>query len=329
MIKILFLLIILLTGCGEIEREEFLMDTLVSLKLYDDNEEAIDKAIERLREIDKDFNNYDKESTLSKINREAMNETIKTPQYVSGLINRSLKYADDTGGSFNPALGSLIELWDIRNRTTLPKEEEIIDALQFIDYTLIEAKGEEVSIRGEGISLDLGAVVKGYASDEVRKILIEEGVTGGIIDLGGNILAFGKKKDGSPFRLAVRSPFDGGIIFTFLTDEISCVSSGNYERFFIYEGERYHHIIDPMTGWPVKSDYSQVSVIGESSEVCDMLSTALYVKGVDEALPLIEKYGVECAFTMNDKRILVSDKLYDMIEKNSIAEGYRLEKIGK
>ena len=141
--------------------------------------------------------------------------------------------------------------------------------------------------------MDVGAFAKGYIADRLKDILMDSGVSSAIINLGGNVLCFGKDRDGDSFKVGVRYPehLSDEIAFTVEADDISVVTAGTYERYFEYEGRRYHHILDPATGYPADSDLCSVTVAGESSALCDALCTTLLIKGRDEGESWLRKYN--------------------------------------
>lgn len=339
MIKKILLLSVLVLMCAcskeesSIFKEDFLMDTVVSVKLYGTKDKrVIDEIFQRLEEIDETFDNYNSDSPIEKINNNP-NTPTEVPDEAARLIERSLGYAKETDGHFNPVLGSLTKIWNIsqgeKDRESIPSDEEVSKALSHIDFSKLSVSDNSVSINDTGAKLDLGAIVKGYAADEVKKLLDKEKIGAAVIDLGGNIMTYGKKSDGSPWVVGVRNPSESeSLVFTYESDKTStCVTSGNYERFFIHDGKRYHHIIDPETGFPSEGNWLSVSVVCESSEVADMLSTALFVAGPKRASEILKKFDAEAAFVMDDKRVFASGDFFSKIDKNSLQTDYEIYRL--
>jgi len=163
--------------------------------------------------------------------------------------------------------------------------------------------------------IDLGAIAKGYAADEIVKLLKDNGVSSAIIDLGGNIFVLGKKQDGSPWKVGVQNPEKSGsdtIGFVTASDK-SIVTSGVYERYFEFEGKSYHHILNPETGYPYEKDVLGVSIVSDTSIDGDSLSTTLFALGVDEGLKLIESLdGVNAIFITRDHNLHLSSGFKDI-----------------
>jgi len=178
-----------------------------------------------------------------------------------------------------------------------------------------------------GMRLDLGAIAKGYAADEVEKIMVAHKVKSAIIDLGGNVFVYGKKKDGTPWRVGIQNPYsDRGEYIGLVTGgQMTVVTSGVYERYFIENGKRYHHILDTTTGFPVDNGLISVSIVTESSIDADALSTSVFALGLDKGMKLVESLqdvyaifidsnnkvylspGTNKIFTLTDNKFTLSD----------------------
>ena len=174
-----------------------------------------------------------------------------------------------------------------------------------VDYTQIKVEGNTVTLP-EGMMIDLGGIAKGYIADELAAFLREQGVTSADLNLGGNVITIGRKPDGTAWRIGVQNPHgsrDESILILNLVDA-TVVTSGNYERYFELDGVRYHHILDPETGYPVSNGLASVSIITQSSMYADALSTACYVLGLEEGMALIEELeDVEAIFITEDLEI--------------------------
>lgn len=165
------------------------------------------------------------------------------------------------------------------------------DLLQNIDYKKVLLEENFVTMP-DRMQLDLGAVGKGYTGDIIAELLKEQGVTSALLDIGGNIQMVGRKTDGSRWRLGIQNPFGEGNLGVLESEDGAVVTSGNYERYFIGEdGKQYGHIIDPATGYPAESGLASVSIIAKDGKLCDALSTAIYVMGLDEAMEYWKENG--------------------------------------
>jgi thiamine biosynthesis lipoprotein len=159
------------------------------------------------------------------------------------------------------------------------------------------------------MDIDLGGIAKGYAADKAKKTLAEHGVRQGLINLGGNVYALGAKEDGSDWRIGLRDPKgqEGSAFIIINLSDKAVVTSGGYERYFVQDGKTYHHILDPSTGYPAKSDLLSSSIIGTDSTLCDGLSTAVFVLGSEKGLALINRLeGYDCVLMKTDGTIIFS-----------------------
>lgn len=328
--KVLILLgiiVLALSACSKeaevYEKTEFLMDTVINLKIYDGkNEKAMEEGIERIKDIEKIMSAHLEDSDLSKINENAGIKPVKVDESLYYVINKSIEIAEISEAAYEPTIGPLVKLWDIKEgsskRDRLPSEKDIEEAKALVDYKKIQMlDNNQVFLEEEGMSLDLGGIVKGYAADEVRDIFIENGVESAIIDLGGNIYTVGSKLDGEDWKIGIQDPIneDGTYMGIIKLSDKTIVTSGDYERYFEYEGERYHHIIDSKTGYPSKSDLSGISIISENSMEADALSTAVFVLGKNKGKELLEKIeATDAIYILKDKNVFIDKNLVELFE---------------
>ncbi|KPU27180.1 thiamine biosynthesis protein ApbE [Caloranaerobacter sp. TR13] len=325
--RIICLLLILalflsLVGCSTkirnkpLTRTEFLLGTIVTVNIYQDaNPIVLDKVFERIKDIDNKMSKNIKDSDIYKVNINSGNDYIKVSEDVFDVIKRGIFYSKLSNGKFDITIGPLVELWGIgTDRAKVPSEEEINNTIKLIDYKkiLLDEKEKKVKLMEKGMKIDLGGIAKGYAADEVADILINENVKHAIINLGGNIFALGSKPDGSPWNIGVQNPFTkrGDYIGIVKVIDKTVVTSGVYERYFEQNGKRYHHILDPYTGYPVENSLVSVSIITNKSIDADALSTVAFSLGLSEGKRLIENLdGVEAIFITKDKRVFITDGL--------------------
>lgn len=308
---ILLIFVLLCTGCGSksvssCTVSDFMFNTYVSITVYgEENADIARKALDFGREYEQIFSRTIPDSDLSVINREKKASGIHPDLY--SLIQTGLYYCELTDGSLDISIEPLTSLWDILSENpSVPSEKNITDALSLVDYKNIFL-GADNSISLENrASIDLGAIAKGYIADKIRQFLIENGVSDGIINLGGNVLCIGNKPDGSEYLIGIRKPFaqSSATILTLHVSDLSVVTSGTYERYFTADdGTVYHHILDPATGYPSESGLISVTIISEESVTGDCLSTACLVMGLTDALELLNSmdnvYGILIDETMN------------------------------
>jgi thiamine biosynthesis lipoprotein len=228
------------------------------------------------------------------------------------VMERALYYAEQSDGAFDPTVGPLVKLWGIGTETPrLPSQDEIAQALSLVNWrdVSIEPESGTLFLKRPGMALDLGAIAKGYAADEVARILAKAGIPGAIIDLGGNIFAYGLKnpnEPAAPWRIGVQNPLDtrGAYLGILELQNKSVVTSGVYERYADIDGILYHHILSTCDGYPVQNGLLSVTIIANSSIESDALSTTVFVLGYEQGRALVERMdGVEALFVFEDKTI--------------------------
>lgn len=319
--KILLILIaiLLLSSCSSEQKSPFLrrvdyaLGTVIEIKLYDkQSEEVMDKLFARLREIEDRMSFSIQTSDIYKINH-------ANGQVVEGLheetvyvLKEAVHFNRISGGYFDPTLGNLIEMWGIGTEDArIPAPEEIKQALTTLGTDRIRFLSDTSVQLDAGMKVDLGAIAKGYAADEVARLCLENGVHSAIIDLGGNVLALGDKA-GKPFVVGIRDPFSSERSALGILDisNQTLVTSGDYERFFEVDGKRYHHILDYRTGYPADSDLASVTIITKKSIEADGYSTSTYAMGLEQGLKFIESQkDLEAIFVTKDKRVIITSGL--------------------
>lgn len=295
-------------SCGEQKKlnaqTEFAFGTVCTVNLFDDGTEELYREIFTLvNSIEKKFSVNISNSEISLINQNAAKNKVEVSEDVYSLIEFSKEMSLLTENAFNPALGSLIKLWAIgTDRQCVPAKDEIEELIKYCNpQKIVLEKTDEkyfVYLTDEKTQIDLGGIVKGYATDKIVELLKAKNVKRAIIDLGGNIYVFGKKSETAGeenWKVGIKNPIDQSAepIKIVSVNSTSVVTSGNYERFFIQDGKRYHHIIDSKTGMPVENGLASVTIISEKSVVCDAFSTASFAGGVElaEKLVKMEKIG--------------------------------------
>ena len=316
----LCLALVLLSGCTSRpqnavpeERAFFAMDTMMTLRLYGGGNEALlDAAEDRARELEAFLSVTDEHSEIYALNRDGF---AALSGDTAGLLAGALELCARTGGALDITVYPVVRLWGFTTgEYAVPEAGAIETLLAQVDYARValdEAAG--TATLPAGVELDLGSVAKGYTGDVLSGLLKVGGVESALLDLGGNIQTVGGKPDGSPWRVGVRDPEDeAGYIGIVEVVNQAVVTSGGYERYFEQDGVRYWHILDPETGTPARSGLQSVTVIGESGLVCDALSTALFVMGLDRALEHWREYrDFEAVFVCEDGSVTVTAGLED------------------
>lgn len=319
------------TGGKRIEDNLFALDTYISFVVStgkdQDSRAGLDSAIKRIQDIEKRMSVTLPDSDISKVNKAAGKEPVKVHSDTFYVIQKAIQYGELTQGSFDISIRPVGELWDISgDNPRVPYKTEIEQLLPLVDYRKIKLDEQEqtVFLEQEGMSIDLGGIAKGYAGDEVVRILKEHGVSHALVNLGGNIAVINGKEDGSPWRIGIQNPrLDDdserrGHVAAITTTGNSIVTSGDYERYMVevykQTGKRYHHIFDPETGRPTQNSVISVTIVTESGIDADALSTALFVMGVEKGLKLAnELEGIEAMIIDEGKTIYLSEGLKDQI----------------
>ncbi|MDR2559370.1 MAG: FAD:protein FMN transferase [Oscillospiraceae bacterium] len=295
--KILSLLLALtLNGCGifnessesppTLNRTDYALGTYITVKTPDipvTAASALDKAFARLFGIEMIASAKNPESELFYVNENAYGRDIIVSDELYSLLHTGRFYAQLTDGAFDIALGSIVELWGIGTENArVPEAYEITEALGNSGFEqLVLSEGERtVRFLREGLRIDLGAIAKGYAANEMKRVLVESGVTDAILDLGGDIVVIGSDR-----RIGIADPRNSAEICAIVTiSDKAVMTSGDYERFFDENGVHYHHIFDGTTGFSADSGIISATVIFECAMISDVLSTAFFVMGVERAV---------------------------------------------
>jgi len=300
---------------------EFVLGTICSVNLYEKGSSKIYAEIfSRLRELDSILSANTDTSNLAAINAGAGLTPVKAAPETLVVLKEALLYSEKTKGLFDPTVGPLVKTWNIgTDYAAVPSQEKINKALSLIDYKKVKINDADntVYLATTGMKLDLGAVAKGYAADEIIKIISKHDITRAIVDLGGNIYAYGDKAPGTDWTIGIRDPEtqQGNAIISIQVKNKSVVTSGIYERFFEENGKKYHHILNTKTGYPEDNELMSVSIITSVSMLGDALSTSTFLLGTDKGLALIEQTGnTEAIFINKNRRIRVSSGLKDQIK---------------
>lgn len=317
-------------------REVFALDTISTFTIFGMNEA---QANEQLKIAEDWILYYDallsRTAVGSDVYRanEAGGAPILIKAETAALIERALVYSVDSEGSFDITILPLKELWDFKSEhPRLPSEQEIEAARALVDYRNVEIGSERVIAVNEelvrapgespgaeqtmrtltlhdGAQIDLGAIAKGYIADRIAQELTQGGVTSAIINLGGNVRTIGEKSDGVPWSIGIQDP-DGvqnNYMATVKLRDGSVVTSGVYERHFVLDGVRYHHLLDPFTGYPSEKGLLSVTILSEDSLSGDAMSTACFVLGPEKGMLLVERTaGVEAVFVLENGELITS-----------------------
>ena len=272
------------------------LGTLVTIKVYGDAEAVrlpIERAYAEIDRVDSLMSRYRDDSALRRLELTAQ-KSIQAPAELATVLARSQRFAALTGGAFDCTVGALTGLWDFPDSVMPPDSAAVDSVLTLVGYEGLQIKGEIVRIGRPGTRLDLGAAAKGYAVDQMVAVFEEAGIAGGLIDAGGDIRYWGAKPDGRPWLFGIQHPRDSERYIEIDDLELAAIAtSGDYQQYFEWKGARYHHLLDPRTGYPARACVSATVWAGTALDA-DILSTAVFVLGPDQGLALVERLeGVE------------------------------------
>lgn len=290
------------------EKEAYgVMDTDVSIKGYGRKASAaIDAAIEEMRRLDGILSSYSPDSEIAQVNLWAGVKPVKVSAEALAVVKRALYFGEISDGSFDPTIFPVMRLWGFGGpQFRVPADDEIKAVLSLVDYRRVHVDEAQstVYLEEKGMALDLGAIAKGYAVDRMAGIMRSQGVTSFIINVGGNVYAQGAKPDKTKWNVAVTDPRNPEDYMGYVhAQDIAIVSSGDYERYFEEGGLRYHHIVDPKTGYPSRTCRG-TTVLLPSSTDADGLSTTLFILGPEATNVLSRFPGVGAIFVLPDGKI--------------------------
>ncbi len=360
---ILFLIIslLILTSCSN--KQDMMMITLDDafsitpyINIYG-NKKDIDKYQNQiytdlskiLKELDDKYNVNKEGNIISNINNNAYKDYVEIDEECLNIIKQAIKISEEVSDKYDITIYPLTNLWDFKNKyyknnnyNYPPSGEDINEILYLIDYQNIEIKGTSIKFKYEGMMIDLGSIVKGYACDLIAKKMDEDyQMFSYIINVGGNIYAKGEKNKKSGFNVGIQTPFFSDRIKDYSDEDLrnegyylgyvasnidgtTVVTSGIYERYIKDEnGKMYHHILDKYTGYPINNDIESVTIIIDKpyqSILADGMSTALLCMGASEAMKYANTHDLKIIIATKDKEIIVSDNLKDTFVFNEVLE---------
>lgn len=315
------LICLLMCGCSQNNMKEyteniFAMDTVMDLKIYSENDEALSEAKAEIQRIDALFDRGNENSDIYRINK---NKSADVSAETADVIRAALSISDRTGGAFDITVAPVMDLWGFYgNEFNVPSDDELQSTLEGVGYEKIQLDNTNISIP-ENTSIDLGGIGKGYTSDRIADLLKNRGVKSAIISLGGNVHAIGKRIDGNEWTVGITDPHDKSqLIGKLKISDKAVITSGAYQRYFEQEGITYHHIIDPTTGKSADSGLASVTVIADSGMTADGLSTALFVMGLDKAIELWHgSSDFDAVFVDDSGMIYITEGIADVFESDA------------
>ena len=342
-----------LTGCGmepadpdtaQESIQVIAMDTVMIFKIYGEKStHAAYAAEDEVRRLEALLSRTDSGSQVSALN-DAGGQPVTVDGEVLRLLNAAGLYSEVTGGAFDISIAPVVSAWGFtEDAYRVPGQTELDELLTHVGMEHVHAETADSAWLDEGTRIDLGGIAKGYVTDRIAEILEENGVPRATVSLGGNVLAWGDRPDGTPWLVGIQDPArpdmaDGFAGYLSLKDAFA-VTSGGYQRYFEENGKRYHHIIDPATGYPADSGLTSVTVVADCDRegngglpgqgtMCDALSTALFVMGEEKALEFwrTSGYDFDLVLVTADGRVVVTEGIADVFAPDE-ASGYSYETV--
>lgn len=305
-------LAVFLTGGALAETKEsavgFQLDTVITLTAYCEDKTVLEDALKECGRYEQLLSKTIEGSDVWRINH-AGGEPVEVDPVTAEVIREALAISSVSEGAFDVTIAPASALWDFKAETpALPDADELAEAASRTDWRKVQMEGNTVTLPA-GMMIDLGGIAKGYIGDAVRAYLENRGITSAVLSFGGNIVTIGTKPDGKPWKIGVQDiDRPTGEYMLVVESSGGCaVTSGIYERGFEIDGVRYHHLLEPATGWPVQNSLASVTILTDSSARADGLSTAAFVLGEEKGMALIEELkDTEAIFIRRDRTVLYS-----------------------
>ena len=306
----------LLTGCSGAPAQEpesatfFAMDTAMDFTVYGDAA-LLDEAETLIGSLEEQVSVTDEHSDIYAIDHTGSGSLSGN---AAELMEQALELCRRTGGALDISVYPIVRAWGFTTGSyQIPDEETIQSLLPLVDYTQIQYDAATgVVTLPEGMEIDLGSVAKGYAGQLAAQMLRNSGVESALLNLGGNVQTVGTKPDGSPWQIGIKDPQGEDAMMVLSVEDQAVVTSGGYERYFEQDGQTYWHVMDPSTGHPADSGLISVTIVGDEGVVCDGLSTALFVMGLEKAADLWAQSGdFEAVFVTASGEVYITEGLRD------------------
>jgi len=308
-VSLIFTFLFFILSCTERPRYSthtyLVMGTLLNVTLPEDYNTYADSVFKIFALVDTLMNPLNPNSDVYRLNHNS-GKGVKVHKWTADCIRKAVEIAELTHGAFDPTVGGIVHLWhfDEQGKYVFPDPDSLKKYIHLVDYRKIKIKGDTVWL-GEGQSITLAGIAKGYAVDLAVFFLKEHGVRSGIIDAGGDLFLLGDK-NGKSWNVGVRDPVTKGVREVISVKDKSVCTSGSYERFVEYKGKKYSHIFDPRTGYPVSNGVLSVTVIYNKATYADALATALFVLGPKRAMEIVENIKGLDAYIITEKEIFKS-----------------------
>lgn len=313
------LLMLSAAGCGQepaaqqetVSKTTMLLDTVIEITLYDwTDASTIDLAFAEIQRLEDILSVEQEGSDLDRLAKAAGKDWVEIAPETEEVLRQSKEYAALSQGYFDVTIGPLVDLWNIHDgQGHVPTQEELDAVLPLIGSDDLLIEDGRAYLAREGMIANLGAIAKGYIADQVKDLLVTQGVEHAVLNLGRNILLIGGKTETQNFTVGIQDPnsAEGELADVVSANGKSVVTSGIDQRYFTYEGKTYHHILDPFTGFPADNGLASVTILSDTSTQGDALSTSCFLLGQEKGLALIESLeNVEALFITTDGQLISS-----------------------
>lgn len=270
----------------------------------------IDMAVGEVKRIENEISDWIPTTPISEVSRNAGIKPVKVPVEVFELVERAIKVSEITSGAFDISYASMDKIWKFDgSMKEMPTQEAIKKSVEKIGYKniILDKKEHTIFLKMEGMKLGLGGIGQGYIADKIYALLLSKGCNSGLVNVSGDIFSWGRQPNGKPWTVGIVNPMNKNKVFaTFPLENSAVETSGSYEKYVVFDGKRYSHIIDPRTGYPAMGVVS-VSVFAKKTEIADALATGIFVLGVDVGLDLVNQLkGIECIIVDDKGKIFAS-----------------------
>jgi len=309
-----------------VEQTRFLMDTVVRVAVYEETLSkeqigtVIDSAFQIMEEVEARTSVYVDSSEVMRINKASGRRRVPILPETFSLLKQSVEVSEATGGAFDITVGAIKSAWQFEaDHPRVPEASEIQSLLPRVNYRNILMDTDNVLLAERGMRIDMGGVAKGFVIDRGVGVLREAGIRAGLVDAGGDLRIFGQHPYRDKWKIGIRHPrsHEGELMGVLETEASSIATSGDYERYFIQDGKRYHHILNPKTGYPAE-DCISVTIVAENAVQADAYATAVFVLGPTYGMALIERRDdLEGLIVFQKKNVLgtlVSAGLRDRVQ---------------
>lgn len=332
------MILILTSACGPEKpfvADAFGMGTVITQVIYGANaQKSSAEVIAKIKDLEALMTLNSPGGDVFKLNDQAGNEYVELDPETINVLKSARKISELSSGAFDVTIGPIVKAWGIgTDQPQIPTEATLKTLIPMIGYTSVQMDeaNNRASLERSGQIIDLGGIAKGYAGDVAKEIYLKNGTKSALINLGGNVVAIGSKPDGFAWNIGIQDPRSatGEVVGVVHTSDLAVVTSGDYQRYFEKDGQRYCHIMDTRTGHPAEAGLMSVTIIASSSIEADALSTAAFVLGLDKGLDLIKRYGqADAIFITIDKKIYVTTGLQENFQLKDASHEYTYVKEG-